>query len=503
MWFIPFLFVSLSWGFTPTQVCEEPQDNFVQNLLDKVKPAPVFKRKGYITPEEYRNLSSRQIGELIVKHIHQECDEVRGASQGPAMEDDSDIMMFIPSGVLESAAKYGFQNQHVTRSTQGCSCREARYSAEVNFPGKMLGYGPKGKDVLPKYSALNVKNAANFNENPYDVSSAEHYGDVVLVFKPEVKKRTTWTTNDSLGVVPFRGSKATNTLKFRDKTDNPIKCGIYCEAQIWGELDMSDVAYAIIKPEADVPPALKSMGIAVYDREKAKSSVGYKKGKLRSAEVFSTAKGTVRYPSSEGWDKEKGANPVSDRVVEHKKLQQMDIPSLLNAFEASTDYEQKREIAGQLAVSSTSGAKDFFIKTFPQETDPILRSQLFLGMSQHGLDPKVRKIFQDFLKTQALTLKPGEFGFGGPSQDLLMALAVVADTPGFKEDKELQKIALEVGKKGGDDWFKRLYEDAPLCPEVDEKISGSSSGGYMGGSGSGYDSSSGSTPAPEYEGMGE
>ena len=116
-----------------------------------------LERNSYITPNEYRLFSSREIATKIVNKINLACDEKRGDKEGPTIGDKSDIMMYVPSGVIDSISKFGFQNQHVTRTTNGCNCREQRYNQEIKLSGTIHGYGSKAKDVLPKYSALNEK----------------------------------------------------------------------------------------------------------------------------------------------------------------------------------------------------------------------------------------------------------------------------------------------------------------------------------------------------------
>ena len=101
-----------------------------------------------------------------------------------------------------------------------------------------------------------------------------------MVFKEDVKKRTTWTQQDSLGVAEFRGSRAVNTTEFKDKDQKLFQCMGYCEAQIWGEIGIHDVAYAIVLNDKEIPEAFKRNNIPVYEQKKSQSSVGIEKGKL-------------------------------------------------------------------------------------------------------------------------------------------------------------------------------------------------------------------------------
>ncbi len=252
--------------------CKESSPSLLEKI---VTPNLEFKYKGYISPDELNQLSSRQIAELLVKRMHRECDEIRGGTSGKAVGEDSDIMMFVPSSALEGVAKFGFQNLHTTGTSLGAKAQEMRYSSENTFNAMVLGYGSKSKEVLPKYAALDIK-----KEHGWSSETPHQYGDVVFVMKNDVKSRTSWTPTDSLGFVGFRESKTPSTLKFKEKEELNFKCHTYCEAQIWGPLDYSDVEYAMIAPDTKVPKALKTANIPVYFYEKSQSSVKIKKGKI-------------------------------------------------------------------------------------------------------------------------------------------------------------------------------------------------------------------------------
>lgn len=425
--------------------CVDPIPGGLGDVASKVatlaeRQAPLSKRS-YITPEEYRKFTSRELAEKLMQKIHLGCDEQRGEKTGPTIGDQSDIMMYVPSGVLDSVAKYGFQNQHVTRTSKGCNCRENRWGQENILSGTLHSYGSKAKDVLPKYSALNVRN----KEFYYSAGSgaASEYGDVIFVFKEEVKKRSSWTQADSLGAGPFRGSPLVNTFGFKEKQPAKFKCGGYCETQIWGELDLSDVAYAIVNT-INVPEALKKNGIATYLKEKAESSTGIKKGTLLIAGNPSLTK---RPPL----DTVAPTSAVEKRVWEHQKISKLSFIDLKTKYEKETDQESKWEILGEIILKKDPAVKEFLMgPKILNIYDSIQRNQIYVGLSQFHNDKKV----VDFLFSQLEKNRDVEL------------IKILTDDP-FKKNKELQdKI---------DAYLKKMfakpedYKPKPLCTIWDGK----------------------------------
>lgn len=425
--------------------CVDPVPGGLGDVASKVatlaeRQAPLSKRS-YITPEEYRKFTSREIGEKLIQKIHQACDEQRGEKTGPTIGDQSDIMMYVPSGVLDSVAKYGFQNQHITRTTKGCNCREMRWSQENILSGTLHSYSSKAKDVLPKYSALNVRNKDFFS---YAGSgSANEYGDVIFVFKEDVKKRSSWTRTDSLGASPFRGSNVVSTFGFKEKQPANFKCAGYCETQIWGELDLSDVEYAIVNTNT-VPEALKKSGIATYLKENAESSTGVKKGTLLIAGNPSLAKrpplGIVAPTSA-----------VEKRVWEHQKISKLSFLDLKTKYEKETDQESKWEILGEIVLRKGLAVKEFLMSpAILNIYDDIPKRQIYVGLSQFHDDKKV----VDFLLSQL------ENNYDVELKNIL------TDDP-FNKNKDLQDKIKSIMKKMG--VKPEDYQPKSLCTTWDGK----------------------------------
>ncbi len=445
------------------------------SLLEKIAaPNPEFKHRGYISPDELNQLSSRQIAELLVKRMHRECDEIRGGKTGKALEEDSDIMMFVPSSALDGIAKFGFQNQHSTRTSNGTNDRGFRYAAENTFNQMILGYGPKSKEVLPKYAALDLKRADNIGQT----ITPNHYGDVIFVMKKDVKKRTSWTPADSLGYHGFRQSKVPNTLKFKEHKDLNFKCNIYCEAQIWGPLDYSDVEYVMIAPGVNVPESLKTAQIPVYFHKESNSSVKLQKGEI--AYEANKKKIILTDPSLIN-----PSNPIEKKILDAKMVSKLSTSELLKKYENTFDIDDKRNILGQISLAKNEESKKFLLQAIRHVSDPISRSEILLGLSFYGHDKEVRGIFRDFIESQNLPT-PQSSGmatgmmFNSPPVDLLTAFAIVADTDGFKEDQELRDVIRENVKNNIflTNWYEHLFLAAPLCKKIDVEAEKKFNSGY-------------------------
>lgn len=469
----------LNTGFAQELDCDPKQPN----LLEKITvPNPEFKHRAYISPDEFLKYSSRELAEKLIQRMHRECDEERGSTEGVPLDVDSDIMMFVPSGALSAIEKYGFQNQHVTRTTSGANSRDMRYAAEIEFPGMILGYSPKSKDVLPKYAALNVRR----EENAGSGSPAWTYGDTVVVFKDEIKRRTSWTPTDSLGYFGLDFSKITSSLKYKDRPENKFQCQSYCEAQIWGDIGFSDIEYVLIQPGAKVPEEFKRSGITVYYTKPSNSSVRLEKGEVAYAGDKNLQGQT------QAIDLQKGENKVTNRVIDQKIIPTLKHKELIDLYKNNFDTESKRVLLGQIALENTPATKKFLMDSLSSVEDQISRSQILLGLSRYGHDPQVRNLFKAYLQSKipegSTNNYPYTMGAYGPGVDVLTSMAIIADTEGFKDDKELRDTLDKVVKEDPfyKSWYDRLFLKTPLCPKIDPNaMKNYGYGGYYGMPGSG------------------
>ncbi|MFI5347582.1 MAG: hypothetical protein ACHQ51_14500 [Elusimicrobiota bacterium] len=232
-------------------------------------PPALFEHRAYISPDEIRHSDTRSLAERLVRRIHEECDLAGAADTGERrLGGDFDIIMMVPSDVIGSIRARGFLNQHQTRTTKGIRRLPARFAAEQELAMMRLPYDRKGRELLPKYAILNVRKAgmgAFF--------LPERYGRVAIVFKNEVAARATWTYADSLDYSRKTGRfldggesnpLLTRTAGYPGNKADRNQCGNYCEAQIWGRLDWSDVDYVMVSTAQPVNADVLAAGVPVY-----------------------------------------------------------------------------------------------------------------------------------------------------------------------------------------------------------------------------------------------
>ena len=228
----------------------------------------------YVSSEEDRRLDARALTGRVVARVREECDLAGKQGSGPPVAEGARIIVMAPRQALASIAARGFLNWHQTGSTRGF--HRDRFAIEQELAMARLPYDEKGRALLPKYAVLDLRgtDAGHF-------ALPTRYGDVAFILKKEVSSRATWTYADSLDFEAqtgrFEPVGAANpvlarTFAYRRKPGDRNRCGNYCEAQIWGDLSLSDVAYAMIPAGAPAPRALRSAGLDVYSYAVGKSS---------------------------------------------------------------------------------------------------------------------------------------------------------------------------------------------------------------------------------------
>jgi hypothetical protein len=109
--------------------------------------------------------------------------------------------------------------------------------------------------------------------NGQTFAKSSQYGDVGLVLKKDVNARTTFTSRDSLAV----GTQPSPILQPNKSSYFPPNIGrAYTEAQIHGQVKLSDIAYIVTdssKISSELQQNLKKAGVPVVD---AKDFYGYK-----------------------------------------------------------------------------------------------------------------------------------------------------------------------------------------------------------------------------------
>ncbi len=271
-----------------THVLESTQKILIDGTLQHLIPEIMALKDNEIVPASvYKKYSSKLIGASIVARKH-DSDESAANVADPVYDfrKDSKIQMAFNEAYIESIAKGCFLNQHQAGHTNGTNNHNMRANAEDIIAGVKLEAAyvddpnsPADK-VRPKYAGFGLtKKEPGFNDN---LSSISGYGNVVAVFKDSIKDRTTFSAEDSLGY-----SAQTFTLDLREKGMNlqGQNSGSYWEAQIWGELCMSDVDHFIVNCLGGVSEAaiaqLKELKIPVYQCAGLAPGGAFQEGALR------------------------------------------------------------------------------------------------------------------------------------------------------------------------------------------------------------------------------
>ncbi len=211
-----------------------------------------FNQLNFLDPAIVESTDSRKLAEMIVNRLSENCDKVRDPLLKPPDDSNTEIIMLVPDKYLTSIQKYGFKNQHQTSTTGGCNCKDKRVNFESAHVGLGIPYSNKTRELLPKY-ALHV-----FKDEKHGMSMfPTGYGNVAIKFKPSVKRRATWNPRDSLNT-----TENLRTYKIREAKGTA--CDGYCESQIWGELDMSDVESIRIPEDLALTDSMKALNVPIY-----------------------------------------------------------------------------------------------------------------------------------------------------------------------------------------------------------------------------------------------
>jgi hypothetical protein len=438
------------------QLFDEDSPLKIKTLIKRIKPKLQY--KGFISPSDLRKYSANTIAELLIDRIEEGCDKIRGGKDNESMEEHSEVMMMVNSNLYDSIDKYGLQNQHVTATSSGISSRDHRYSAESKMIGSVVGYSSKAKDILPKYSGLNVLKKSHFgSDTPYNGASG--YGNTAIVFKDHINERVTFTKMDSLGVFSFRGSPIMSSLKFKDKRkkEDHFKCASsYCEAQVWGKVGLDDVKYVLIPPGAPVPEVFKKRGIPVYFYKKGKKgSMAWEKGKIASE-----GSSVKSYTSKKIDIKCDKCPSVVKKINDHHNYKNLKPKELKKELKKVKSIDQKREILGELVSKEFKGKERFFEKQLKKSSinlDKIISMQ---ALSEY---PHNKHLRESILNGLTNTSYEG-------TEYVMMAMSFAAELEPFKSDKEIQTKLADLVASNSDIYINHFYQYLTTNKSMCDKI---------------------------------
>ncbi|MCX6118907.1 MAG: hypothetical protein NT027_15325 [Proteobacteria bacterium] len=170
---------------------------------------------------------------------------------------------------------FTFLNQHQTNTSSGILDIERRLKTESFLGDIKIPVNETAKKLFPKYSWLSLNSRISIGPKNNDASQ---YGNVIVIFRDEVKFRATLTVGDSLDHLNsypdpsqrrnIQSTFFTTNASFRDQDDG------YLESQIWGELDLRDVKRFLVGADlstADID-LLKKLGLPIRRYELAFAS---------------------------------------------------------------------------------------------------------------------------------------------------------------------------------------------------------------------------------------
>jgi hypothetical protein len=197
------------------------------------------------------------------------------------------IEMAFDDKYIDAINKNGFLNQHQVANSNGGHNPQLRANAEDKMLRVLLEptYVDGGDNIVntirPKYSYLGFKIKTYSNQTLYFTPS---YGNVVAVLNDEVKDRSTFTPDDSLGFGHNGEKNYTFEYRSRHPIDDPP--GAYWETQTWGTITTSDVQYFLIgcpgarRLNDSSVEKLKAIGLPIYQCQYSDEKISLDKGPL-------------------------------------------------------------------------------------------------------------------------------------------------------------------------------------------------------------------------------
>ncbi len=187
-------------------------------------------------------------------------DPSRGDLRPDADITRAEIIMRVHFAHLQHIFHFGFLNQFQSKHSSGSYAHSSRIAAENRMLGFDIDMHPTS--LHPKYGTLFVETKTGLSFSP----STTHYGNVFFRFKDSLVRRTTYSPYDSLGspiVFPL-SDFASLSARLRSSGISS-----YLEAQIWGDVTLSDVAEIWLPGDKVHDPAMlavcKEYGIKVFE----------------------------------------------------------------------------------------------------------------------------------------------------------------------------------------------------------------------------------------------
>ena len=410
-------------------------------------PAPPrLKHRFFVAPDEIRSLDARTLAELLVDRIRRECDAAGAPGSGEkVLGDDAALILMIPAAALESISRDGFLNQHQTLTSGGFHRERDRFEAEQELAMLRLPFSVKGRGLLPKYAVLDVPSG--------DLGRFRlpgRYGGVAAVFKKRTSLRATWTYADSLDYSQkagrFGAGGAGNpvlarTFAYERKKEDRNRCGNYCEAQIWGDLSLRDVAYMMVPDSEPVPAAAARAGIPVYGYTLTDGA--YTRGARRGADSSPrSAPGGESGEAEANFRRELGVARLSDAELAAAA------DSASDAEDGAGGFSPRQRLIGELAARPKSPAVVRGLERAFASVDVQTRALALYGLSELPWEAFKPRLLD------GLGAAPGPL--------LISAIAFAADHQGDADVSARLDLLRRAPASPASEWVERLGR-ASLC----------------------------------------
>ncbi len=276
-----------------------------------------LKNGALIPAAVYQNYTSREIGEAVVQRLTKSLKDPTGKEDfhelGPPTKvpfdpvSQSEIQLYFPAENVEKiVSTNSFLNLHQVPSIQGYDTRTTFRDQIEQSLARLRLSKEKSNDPDSPVNKLRPKSAVLEFRLPADqmpvTRGGKRFGELVAVLKDDVKRRTTYTPYDSGAIFssPYttadRLRKEVRPLLASDYFFRPLHPSEYFEAQVWGELSLSDVKEFLVPKGfgGDALSKLRETGIPIFQYVEVK--VGKEKNGYH--ENYHRRKGRLLFPGA-------------------------------------------------------------------------------------------------------------------------------------------------------------------------------------------------------------
>lgn len=245
-------FLSLCLLFTALGPCHSPA--FAKATAEIKSPVSEIVNipfsVGVVDDSIYKQYDCRVLAESLIER--KKLFDRRWGTVGSPTTHDFETVVFVREKIIDSILKNGLLNAHqLPKPDKNAVMWRGLledYILGIRLAPKSVegDRNAKANILRPKYGLVVPTETVGVPINPRH--QLQHYGDIILVLKPELQKRTTYTFGDSLdsffaGKMTASSPSCPHPLTEFDPKDyiEDELCLPYIEAQIWGPVTASDI----------------------------------------------------------------------------------------------------------------------------------------------------------------------------------------------------------------------------------------------------------------------